>query len=361
MEGDQYYMSQCFDLALGGCGFTSPNPMVGAIFVKDGKIIGKGYHKKFGADHAEIDALKNCKEDPKGATLYVNLEPCCHFGKTPPCAAALIKAGIKEAVVGINDPNPLVLGRGVTSLEKAGILVRTGVLGNKARFLNRFYLHWISSGKPYVVAKAAISRDFKIASGHGEQTAITGAKAQVFVHKLRHQCDSILVGVGTVLTDNPLLTDRFSDVPRDPLRVILDSTLRSPLDAKVFNSKKVLLATTPQADEKQKKAFACQGIEAAVFSTKQNRVDLSGLLSFLGKRGITSVLVEGGRKVFDSFMKENLIDEWYIFRSKFIIGTRGVDVCSDLSSFKSIMETGESTLLGSDTLFHCLINQLGNP
>ncbi len=331
------YMQRCVELARRGFGFVNPNPPVGAILVKNGKIIGEGWHTKSGLPHAEVEALRSCKEDSSGATLYVTLEPCTHFGKTPPCVDAIIKAGITHVVIGTLDPNPIVSGKGVAAIQAAGIGVEVGVEEEECKKLIRIFSYWITTGRPYVIGKVAVSSDLKIAAQEGVRTQLTGSEAEKITHSLRYECDAILVGVDTVITDNPFLTDRHHTPPRSPLRIILDSTLRAPLDSHVFSDKNVFVVATTKSTGERRSAFEEKDIQVIVLPSKNDKIDLEALLLYCASRGITSILVEGGRRVIDSFIEADLIDEWHIFKSSTILGSHGLDVCSDLVYFRSLL------------------------
>ncbi len=359
---DTEYMSLCLELAKQGMGQVSPNPMVGAVIVKSGRIIGKGYHGKAGEAHAEIAALRSCNHDPVGATLYVNLEPCCHYGQTPPCVDEISKAGIVRVVFGMQDPNPLVQGRGADTLKAAGIIVEDGILEKDCQQLNRIFTYWITKKRPYIMAKAAVSADWKIAKQKGVRTQITGSESQKKVHELRRLCDAILVGVDTVIVDDPLLTVRHSaaisanspdsEENREPLCIILDSQLRIPSNAKVLANQNVLIATTADASAKKKSEIEKKGISCILFPKTSSGVDLAAVLEYCATRQITSILVEGGAKVFNSFLQAHLINEWHIFQNNKNIGDQGVDFCSNVSIIADRIEQSEEQVLGSDKYYY---------
>ena len=339
-------------LAQQGLGWVSPNPLVGCVIVKNGQVIGEGFHRQVGQSHAEVEALRACTADPRGATLYVNLEPCAHHGRTPPCTHAIIAAGIARVVVGMRDPNPVAAG-GLDKLRQAGVRVTVGVREAECRELNHVFLHLATTGRPYVAAKVAVSRDYKIAAAPGERTRITGDAAQGFVHELRQRYDAILVGAGTVLADNPDLGVRHypGPRPRDPRRIILDSTLRTNPSARVYRDANVLLATTRNADPKRREAFARAGVEVLTTHAVAGRVDLSAVLDELARRQITSVLVEGGREVFDSFHTAGLIQRWYVLMGTGHLGDRGVDALADVGGLRRIVRTVSPQPLGMDSLY----------
>jgi len=348
---DEYYMNMCLELAVRATGDTSSNPLVGAVIVKDNYIIAKGYHKKAGHDHAEIDAMKNAQTDVSGATLYCNLEPCCHQGKTPPCADAVIKAGIKKVVIGMLDPNPLVSGNSVERQHSAGIQTKVGVLEKECKYLNRIFMYWITKGLPYVIAKVAVSADYKIAAKPGVETSITGKEVQKMVHALRHQFDSILVGVNTIIIDDPELTDRLSEKRNDPIRIILDSTLRLPIHAKVFADKNVIVVATKRADAKKLQIMKDKGIEVVLLPEINKRIDIGALLQYCAEKNITSIFVEGGRSIYESFIKRDVIQEWYICQNSKNLGKQGLDALSDTTILQEYQKKAEARIhLGEDVV-----------
>ncbi|MBI3949504.1 MAG: bifunctional diaminohydroxyphosphoribosylaminopyrimidine deaminase/5-amino-6-(5-phosphoribosylamino)uracil reductase RibD [Acidobacteria bacterium] len=318
------FMRRALQLAERARGRTSPNPMVGAVLVREGRIVGEGIHPQAGEPHAEIFALRQAGEAARGATLYVNLEPCCHFGRTPPCTQALIAAGIAEVHMAMLDPNPLVAGQGRESLEAAGIRTVVGECEAEAQCLNEVFVHWITTGRPFVIAKFAMSLDGKIATRRGDSRWITGPAARQHVHELRDQVDAILVGANTVIADDPQLTTRLDkeDV-RHPLRIILDSRGRTPLTAQVFDSTlpgHTLVATTPAMPARRRQVLEKRGIEVLVLSAEDGRVSLSALLTVLGRREIASLLVEGGGTVLGAFFAQGLVNKVCAFIAPLIIG-----------------------------------------
>lgn len=351
---DETHMDRCLELAQQGLGWVSPNPLVGAVVVKGGRVIGEGFHAQVGAAHAEVSALAACVESPRGATLYVNLEPCAHHGRTPPCADAIIRAGIARVVVGMRDPNPVAAG-GLERLRAAGVAVTTGVRESRCRELNHGFTHFVTTGRPFIAAKVAISSDYKIAAAPGVRTRITGDVAQAFVHELRQRYDAILVGAGTVLADNPDLGVRHypGPRPRDPRRIILDSTLRTDPSARIYRDANVLLATTRNANPRRREEFARAGVEIFTTHAVAGRVDLAAVLNELARRQITSVLVEGGREVFDSFHAAGLIQRWYVLMGTGHLGGRGVDALADLVRLRDGVHRATPRHLGADALYVC--------
>ncbi|WP_449241306.1 bifunctional diaminohydroxyphosphoribosylaminopyrimidine deaminase/5-amino-6-(5-phosphoribosylamino)uracil reductase RibD [Desulfoscipio gibsoniae] len=322
--GDQYYMQMALALAAGAAGRTSPNPMVGAVAVKNDRVVGRGYHARAGTPHAEVHALNEAGECAEGAILYVTLEPCCHHGRTGPCTDAIIKAGISRVVLAMTDPNPLVAGKGVQKLKDAGVQVECGVLEEDARRLNEVFIKYITTRLPYVVLKTAMSLDGKIATVKGESQWITGAKAREYVHRLRDRYDAILVGVGTVLADDPSLTARLPDGGgKDPIRIILDSKARTPINARVINRSSAaptIIATTSGAPPEKVRLLKEAGVQILEVSGGEGGIEPAALLRELGRREITSVLVEGGARVNGSFITAGLADKVYWFIAPKLIG-----------------------------------------
>lgn len=325
LENHYRYMKRALELAARGRGRTSPNPMVGAVLVKDGRIVGEGFHPRAGAPHAEIYALQQAGEAARGATLYVTLEPCCHYGRTPPCTQALIAAGVAEVHMAMLDPNPRVAGKGKAELEAAGIRTVVGECEEEARQMNEAFVHWVTVGRPFVLVKFAMSLDGKIATRTGDARWISGPEARRRVHQLRNEVDAILVGAGTVIADNPRLTTRLEEEDvRHPLRVILDSRGRVPLTAQVFDPHlpgRTLVATTPAASSAYREELQARGVEVLVLpADEQGRVSLEALLDELGRREITSLLVEGGSTVLGSFFDRRLVNKVIAFIAPLIVG-----------------------------------------
>ena len=298
-------MRYALRLAKKGIGTTSPNPVVGAVIVKDNKIVGTGYHKKRGTPHAEVLAIKQAGALAENSTMFVTLEPCVQFGVTPPCADAVIEAGIKRIYIASVDPNPLVNGKGIKKLKKAGIDVKIGLCDKEARALNEIYNKFITERLPFIILKSAISVDGKIAKGKNKGVLITGEESRRFAHRLRASVDAILVGINTVLCDDPLLSTRLVR-GKNPKRIVLDSNFRIPQNAKVLGNG-CIIATTSDKERK---------IDAEIWRFPKNEsgmVDIKALMREAGKREITSILVEGGRAVFTSFIRDKLVDKFYIF------------------------------------------------
>jgi diaminohydroxyphosphoribosylaminopyrimidine deaminase/5-amino-6-(5-phosphoribosylamino)uracil reductase len=322
-------MTLALRLAAKGRGKTSPNPMVGALVVKNGRIVGRGYHRGPGQPHAEILALNQAGPRAKGATLYVTLEPCCHFRKrTPPCVPAVIRSGVRQVVVAMVDPNPSVKGRGIAALRRDGITVTTGMAQEEAVKLNRAYLHWVRTGRPYVIMKAGMTLDGKVATAKGESRWITGPQARRDAHRLRGQVDAVVVGVGTVIHDDPALTARLSDRPlklatRQPLRIVLDSRLRTPPSAAVCamqDRSKTLIVTTKRAPQSRRRPFEQAGVEVMSLPMRNGEVSLPALMTMLGKRGLTSVLIEGGSTVNAAALREKLVNHVVLYLAPILMG-----------------------------------------
>lgn len=323
-QEDIEYMRRAMELAERGVGFTNPNPMVGAVIVKGGKVIGEGWHERCGEWHAERNAFRNCTVPAEGATMYVTLEPCCHYGKTPPCTEAIIEHGIARVVVGMEDPNPLVAGKGIALLREAGIEVVCGVEEEVLREQNRVFLKYISTKLPWVAMKTAMTLDGKIATRTGDSKWITGAEARAYVHELRHRFMAILVGIGTVVADDPLLNCRIEGRGvRQPIRVVVDSNARLSLDSQLVKTAgeyRTIVAHTRFAPEERVKALRETGVEMLLCKEKEGLVDVRNLLELLGLSGIDSILLEGGGSLNYTFLSEGLADELYAFIAPKIVG-----------------------------------------
>ncbi len=318
---DEYFMRHAIDLAENGTGWVNPNPLVGAVIVRDGQIIARGYHARCGEAHAERMALQHCA-DPKGATLYVTLEPCCHYGRTPPCTEAILAAGIARVVVGMLDPNPLVAGKGVAILREAGIEVKVGVLQDACREQNQIFLHYIQHKTPYVLMKYAMSMDGKIATRTGASKWISGEVSRQHVQSLRHRYRAILVGVGTVLADNPRLTCRLSG-GRNPIRIICDTHLRTPLDSFVVQTAEevpTILATscTDETRLSWYRDLACQILVLPL--GEDGHLSLPHLMQALGEQQIDSILLEGGSTLHWSFLQAGLVQKVNCYLAPKLLG-----------------------------------------
>lgn len=319
---DEKYLRMACRLARRAAGRTSPNPQVGAVIVRRGKIVGTGYHRFAGGDHAEIAALKRAGARARGATLYISLEPCSHQGRTPPCTGALIRAGIKEVVCGTKDPNPLVAGRGFRQLRRAGIEVRAGVLEKECRALIEAFAKYITRRAPFVILKLAVTLDGRIAAAGGDARWISGDQSRNTVHRLRNEVDAVIVGFGTVKVDDPLLTCRIP-AGRNPWRAVLDSRLRIPLSAKILHlsdAAKTIIATGKNASPVKIRAVEALGVQVLRLPLKGEQVSWGALLKALARQGIVSVMIEGGGAVAASALKEKIVDKVLFFYAPKILG-----------------------------------------
>ena len=318
------FMQRALDLARRAKGRTSPNPLVGAVIVKNGKVIGEGYHQKAGTPHAEVHALNAAGEDAKGATLYTTLEPCCHWGRTPPCTEALIRAGIAQVYVAEVDPNPSVASKGVQQLQNAGINVHVGVRRQEASDLNEVHRKYIQTGRPFVILKTAMSLDGKIATVSGESQWITSEASRQRGHEVRDAVDAILVGRRTVARDNPALTTRLQNREgQDAIRIVLDSHGRTRPDARIFNPESeagVIMAVTPEAPSENVDALEKAGAEVITVPDAHSKVCFKSLMEILGKREITSILIEGGSQINASALAAGIVDKVMCFIAPKLIG-----------------------------------------
>ena len=308
---DEQLMKRALELAKKGIGYVSPNPLVGAVIVKDGKIIGEGYHECYGQAHAEVNAVRNATEDVEGSTIYVTLEPCAHYGKTPPCAELLLKSKFQRVVIGCLDPNEQVSGRGVKTLRDAGITVDIGILEQECLAINEVFFHYITTKRPFVVMKTAMTLDGKIATVTGASKWITDVIARERVHHLRNRLTGIMVGVDTVIADDPELSCRIEN-GRNPVRLIVDSRLRIPIEAQVLgnqNLQRTIIGTTEMYDKEKYSVLGNMGIEVIVLPTKDDRVDLRAWMKVLGEKNIDSILLEGGATLNFSMLKEGLVHQ----------------------------------------------------
>ena len=353
---DKDYMALACSLAERGRGWTSPNPMVGAVIVKEGRIVGQGWHRRWGGPHAEREALADCVEPPAGAVLYVTLEPCCHQGRQPPCTDAILEAGIARVVIGSSDPNPLVAGKGIEILRARGVAVETGVLKEACDALNPFFFHYITTKRPYVTMKYAMTLDGKIATRTGASRWITGEAARARVHRDRHAHAAIMAGAGTVLADDPLLTCRMEG-GRDPLRAICDTHLRTPLDSRIVETARdvpTVLAAGPEAEERAG-PYEAAGCQVWSLPLKGGHVDLTALMDRLGAAGIDSLLLEGGGTLGWSMLEAGLVQRVQAYVAPKIFGggakspVEGLGVALPDQAFRlkgmTITQIGEDFLL----------------
>lgn len=364
---DLDYMRLALQLAERGAGWTSPNPMVGAVIVKDDRIIGQGWHERYGELHAERNALRACTEDPAGATMYVTLEPCCHHGKQPPCVDAVLAAGIARVVVGSSDPNPLVAGRGIGILRAHGVEVTENVLRAECDALNRIFFHYITTKRPFVSMKYAMTMDGKIATYTGASRWVTGEAARQHVQTQRHRFRGIMVGVRTVLSDDPLLTCRIPG-GRNPIRIICDTQLRTPLDAKVVTSAHEVptILATCCADPECHAPYLAAGCRVLHVPEAKHHphLDLSALMSLLGAEGIDSILLEGGGTLNWSALESGIVQQVQCYiapklfggqRAKTPVEGLGIptpDACFHLTK-RRITELGDDILIESEVLYPC--------
>ena len=320
---DQNYMLQAIQLAKQGEGWTNPNPMVGAVIVKNGRIIGKGYHKKCGELHAERNAIASLTESAEGATIYVTLEPCCHYGKTPPCTEAIIEQKIKRVVIGSRDPNPKVSGKGIKMLQEAGIEVIEDFMREECDRLNPVFFHYITTKTPYVVMKYAMTLVGKIATKTGASKWITGEAARAEVQHMRHRYMGIMAGIGTVLADDPMLNVRVEGW-KSPIRILCDSGLRIPLDGQIVKSAGKYRTIVAYADsentEAKRKRLHEMGVETICCPDENNQVDLKKLMKYLGEEGIDSILLEGGGTLNDSALRAGIVQEVQAFIAPKLFG-----------------------------------------
>jgi diaminohydroxyphosphoribosylaminopyrimidine deaminase/5-amino-6-(5-phosphoribosylamino)uracil reductase len=317
-------MRRAIVLAERGRGFVNPNPMVGAVVVKEGRVIGEGWHEHFGAMHAEPNALEYCREDPRGATMYVTLEPCCHQGKTPPCTRALVEAGLARVVVAVEDPNPLVAGKGVKELREAGIEVEVGTADEEAMLQNRAYFRFMTAGRPWVTMKTAMTLDGKIATRGGDSHWVTSPAARRIVHEERARSMAVVTGIGTAISDDPMLTARVPGAKTHQLtRVVMDSAARLPLTGTLAQTTKVapvLVAHLAGAPEGRLEALKALGVQCVACKEEHGRVDVADLIRVLGDRGCTSVFLEAGSELNASFLAKHLVDEAIFFIAPKVIG-----------------------------------------
>ena len=354
-EADRTYMRRALELAARARGRTSPNPMVGAVLVKNGTVVGEGFHSFAGSDHAELEALREAEAAAAGATLYVTLEPCCHFGRTPPCVDRIIQARVGRVVVPCEDPNPAVSGKGFAALRAAGLIVDVGVLAEEATRLNEAFFTFVRTGRPFVILKAAASLDGKIATRTGDSRWITGESARQHVHHLRNEVDAVLVGIGTILRDDPMLTTRLGTPDqRDPTRVIVDNLARLPLRAQVINrasTAPTVLAVSEMAPRARLEALEREGVQVLAVPGSPRRVSLARLMEALGKMGFLSVMVEGGAEINASALQEGVVDKLLLFLAPILIGGK--------STPTAVGGDGIETLRQATRLRHVRLDRFG--
>lgn len=321
---DRDFMTRAIELAKRGEGWTNPNPMVGAVITKEGKIIGEGYHARYGELHAERNAIASLTESAKGATMYVTLEPCCHYGKTPPCTEAILEQKIAKVVIGSKDPNPKVAGKGVEILRKAGVQVEEDFMRDECDELNSVFFHYITKKTPYVIMKYAMTADGKIATKTGASKWITGESARNKVQLLRHRCMGIMTGIGTVLADNPMLNTRLEG-KKSPVRIICDSHLRIPMDCQICKTAGEYKTVIAYSEENQEKVRALTnlGIQLIQCPDSNGKIDLKKLMEYLGQQGIDSILLEGGGTLNDSAIRAGIVHKLMVFVAPKLFGGAG--------------------------------------
>lgn len=336
------FMKRALKLAENGRGYVNPNPMVGAVIVKDGEIVGEGYHEYFGGNHAEVNALKMAGEKSVGADIYVTLEPCSHFGKTPPCALALVKAGVKRVIIAMKDPNPLVSGKGIEILRQNGIEVISGVLEKEALKLNEIFVKFITTRRPYVIMKTASTLDGKISTVTGESKWISSEASREYVHYLRNSIMGIMVGIGTIIADNPLLTTRLEKKNcKSPIAIILDSKLKLPLNSRILQTikdRKIIIGVTEKANKNKIKQLENMGVLIIKTPSKNEKVDLGYFMSRLGELNIDSILLEGGSTLNFSCIKEKIVDKVMCFIAPIMLGGEKAKTTIGGDGIKSLNE-----------------------
>ena len=363
---DIKYMKMALELAEKGGGWVNPNPLVGAVIVKENSVIGSGYHERFGGLHAERKALESCRVSTENATIYVTLEPCCHFGKTPPCTDAIIKSGISRVVIGTPDPNPIVSGKSIEILRSHKIQVDVGVLEQECKDLIKIFTKFKSTNTPYVVMKYAMTMDGKIATFTNQSKWITGAKARVHVHQNRHNYAAIMVGVNTVIYDDPLLTCRLEHA-KNPIRIVCDTDLRTPLSSKLVQTAREVptIIATCERDEAIHKAYQDSGCNIVVVGKHKNHVNLAELMTVLGNQNIDSIILEGGSTLNWSALRSKIVDciQAYIAPkifggkdAKSPVGGQGMASPDDAFMLKQsqITQLGEDILIESEVIYSCL-------
>lgn len=318
MISHKKYMELTIRLAEKGKGYTSPNPLVGCIIVKRGRIVGKGFHRKAGTEHAEVLALNEAGKKAVNSTLYVNLEPCSHWGRTPPCTEKIVESSVREVIIGMNDPNPVV--NGFKELKFRGIKTKIGILEKEAKKLNEVYIKYVKTKTPFAIIKVAMSVDGKIATSTGDSKYITSKEARTFVHQLRSEVDAVMVGLHTVLRDNPELTPRLVK-GKDPLKIVVDSALKIPKNCALMKEPaKLIIATTAKANKGDIKKLQQKGVNVIITKSSKGMVDLRDLMKQLGKHEITSIMIEGGSQLNSSAIKAGIVDKILIFTAPKIIG-----------------------------------------
>lgn len=358
LDTDRRHMAEALALAERGRGFVSPNPVVGSVVVRDGEVVGRGWHERHGGPHAEVMALEEAGGQARGATLYVTLEPCCVWGKTPPCSEAIIEAGVDEVIAAIEDPNPDVAGSGLAALRAAGIVVRAGLLAEEASAANAGYLRFRKDGLPSVLLKLALSLDGRVAAPPRGPRWTSSEESREVVHAMRGDADCVLVGIGTVLEDDPLLTDRRAGArPRQPARLVLDTSLRTPLDSALVTSAadaKTAIACGLEADEDKERKLVDRGVDVWRFRTTADGLDVTSVLRRAADEGRLSILSEAGPRVATSLLRAGLVDRVAYFLSPVIYGNAGLEALGRLPAFfaeRDVFTSARWTIVGGDALF----------
>jgi diaminohydroxyphosphoribosylaminopyrimidine deaminase/5-amino-6-(5-phosphoribosylamino)uracil reductase len=358
---DSEWMLRAVSLAERGVGFVNPNPLVGCVIVRDGRVIGEGWHERYGELHAERNALKNCTGDPRGAVMYVTLEPCCHYGKNPPCTEAVIAAGISRVVVGSDDPNPLVAGKGLQQLRDAGITVEKGICKAECDKLNRIFFHYITTGTPYCILKTAMTADGKTATRTGKSQWITCEASRRHVHETRKRVAAIMCGIGTVLADDPMLNCR-TEHPSHPVRIVCDSSLRLPLTSRIVQTAgdiPVIVAACEPNPEKQAQLEKA-GVQVLILPSENGHVSLKALMHVLGEMHLDSVLIEGGAELHEAALRSGIVQQVQIYIAPKIFGGReaktavagtGIDEISEAYQ----LSAPEITRIGDDILLDYMV------
>ena len=360
---DEEWMLRAVRLAENGIGFVNPNPLVGCVIVRDGHVIGEGWHARYGCPHAERNALKSCTEDPRGAVMYVTLEPCCHYGKNPPCTEAVISAGIARVVVGSDDPNPLVSGKGLQQLRSAGIEVTTGVCKAECDRLNRIFFHYITTGTPFCILKAAMTADGKTATRTGESRWITCEESRKHVHEIRKRAAAVMCGIGTVLADDPMLNCRTEN-PSHLVRVICDSRLRIQMTSRLVQTAKeipVIAAACFPNPEKQA-ALEQAGVTVLMLPEENGHVSLTALMRVLGSMQIDSVLLEGGAELHEAALRAGIVQQVQIYIAPKIFGGKdakpavgGIGIAEAAAAYR--LSSPEITRFGDDILLEYTVKE----
>lgn len=355
MTQHTFYMQRAIGLAKRGIGFVNPNPLVGAVIVKNGHIIGEGWHAHYGDLHAERNALKHCTEDPAGADMYVTLEPCCHYGKQPPCTEAILASGIRRVYIGSRDPNPLVAGKGTAFLREQGVKIHADFMRRQCDALNPIFFHYITTKMPYVILKYAMTADGKIACANGASQWVTGEAARAHVHQTRKRTAAICVGIGTVLADDPMLSCRC-DTPSQPVRVVLDTHLRIPTACRLVQTAREIpvIVFTHQPDPSKQAALEAAGVVVLDVPLEGSHVSIRECLAILGQRGLDSVLIEGGASIHRAALQADCVDLVQVYLAPKLFGGDGLSPIAPMGILSPaeavLLSPPKVTQLGTDIL-----------